>query len=107
MNCKDFERLIPLYLKNELEDKGLKVFIEHVTNCNPCKEELAIQFLITEGMQRLEDGDTLDVERELNDKLIQSIKRLERKRRFSTFFILSEIAITLGLIVVLLYFLVL
>lgn len=27
--------------------------------CPGCKEELVIQFLVTEGMQRLEDGDAL------------------------------------------------
>ena len=28
--------------------------------CPGCKEELVIQFLVTEGMQRLEDGDAFD-----------------------------------------------
>ena len=32
--------------------------------CPGCKEELVIQFLVTEGMQRLEDGDAFDLQRE-------------------------------------------
>lgn len=81
MNCKDFEQMIPLYFQNELREEELKAFIEHMNSCDICKEELTIQYLLTEGMHRLEDGNTLDVEKELTEKLKQSMHRLEIKKR--------------------------
>ena len=46
--------------------------------CPGCKEELVIQFLVTEGMQRLEDGDAFDLQRELELRLAEA----KRKVRF-------------------------
>lgn len=85
MKCNEFEKMIPRYLKNELKDRDLKEYLSHVNSCDSCKEEMTIQYLITEGMQRLEEGNTFDVEKELGDKMHQSMKHLERKRLFREF----------------------
>ena len=37
--------------------------------CSFCLEELSIQFLVTTGMQRLENGDTFDLNRELRMRI--------------------------------------
>ncbi|MDD2973018.1 MAG: zf-HC2 domain-containing protein [Lachnospiraceae bacterium] len=85
MNCSDFERMIPGYLQNELKEKELAQFIQHAASCNACKEEMTIQYLITEGVQRLEDGKTLDVEKELGEKLRQSKRHLRQLRKLKDF----------------------
>ena len=40
-------------------------FIAHIESCQECMEEVSIQFLITEGMNRLEQGDTFELKKEL------------------------------------------
>ena len=85
MNCNEFERMIPGYLHNELKEKELKQYIEHANTCDVCREEMTIQYLITEGMQRLEDGQTLDVEKELDEKMNQSVKHLKRVKGMKNF----------------------
>ena len=45
--------------------------------CPGCKEELVIQFLVTEGMQRLEDGDAFDLQRELEIRLTEAKRKVD------------------------------
>lgn len=85
MKCNEFERMIPAYLHNELKERQMKQYIEHARTCAVCREEMTIQYLITEGMQRLENGQTLDVERELNEKMNQSVKHLKRVKALRNF----------------------
>ena len=49
----------------------------------PGLQELVIQFLVTEGMQRLEDGDAFDLQRELELRLAEA----KRKVRFHMAFL--------------------
>ena len=56
MICKEIEKMIPSFLEDDLDTDDLREFMEHVERCNDCMEELSIQFLVTEGMARLESG---------------------------------------------------
>ena len=80
MNCKEFEKNIPDFIAGKLD---LQEFGEHMRECPGCKEELVIQFLVTEGMQRLEDGDAFDLQRELELRLAEA----KRKVRFHMAFL--------------------
>jgi hypothetical protein len=77
MTCKEFERLIPDFLERKLTFRTLKEFGEHMNSCSECNEELAIQFLVTEGMQRLEEGDAFDLQSELDERLEEARKRVK------------------------------
>ena len=78
MDCKEFERLIPDFISQKLNYQSLIEFSEHMEGCKDCKEELVIQFLVSEGMQRLEEGDAFDLQNELDERL----KEAERKIKF-------------------------
>lgn len=69
MECKDAEKLIPEFLDSELDVHTMEKFLKHVDECPECMEELSIQYLITEGTLRLEDGGTFDLSKELNELL--------------------------------------
>ena len=56
MDCKDVMKMIPDFLNEDLKGRELKSFVEHMEKCKDCKEELSIQFLVQEGMARLEDA---------------------------------------------------
>lgn len=75
MNCKEFEKLIPGFIKDKLDYSAMKRFSEHLEQCDNCKEELIIQFLVTEGVQRLEDGRAFDLQKEMDQRL----NRIKRK----------------------------
>lgn len=104
MECIECEKLIPVYLHNELSEKDIERFIDHMNECKSCKEELTIQFLIFEGIHRLEAGDTMNVEGELTEKLNFSMKKLERRRRMRDIITIGFILSIFAFIFALLYF---
>lgn len=69
MDCKEFEKRIPDFIENRLEQKLLKRFIRHAESCAECREELTIQILVLEGMARLEDGAAFDLSGEVETRL--------------------------------------
>lgn len=73
LDCKDYEKLIPDFLANKLDSEDAEKFIAHMEQCQECMEEVSIQFLITEGMNRLEHGNTFELSKEL-DVLIEENK---------------------------------
>ena len=76
-NAEEFEKNIPEFIAGELDFLTLQEFGEHMQECPRCKEELVIQFLVTEGMQRLEDGDAFDLQRELEIRLTEAKRKVK------------------------------
>ncbi len=64
MNCKEVEKLIPLFVENQLDTEDLREFVDHIHNCKDCEEELTIQLLVTEGLHRLESGNAFNLQDE-------------------------------------------
>ncbi len=97
MDCKEFEKMIPDFLEQKMDFITLHKFNEHRKQCGACKEELDIQFLVSEGMLRLEEGDSFDLQNELDVRLQEA----ERKIHFHNVFLyagaVAEVLIVLGL----------
>ena len=79
MNCKEFEKLIPSFIHDNMKEELLPDFVDHVRHCKECEEELAIQYLTTEGLNRLEKGASFSLDKELTYK-ISKADRLVRLR---------------------------
>lgn len=92
MDCKEFERLIPDFISDKLDYQSLKRFKSHMEHCENCREELTIQFLVTEGVQRLEDGSAFDLQGELYQHLEETSKRVRRHDIFMWAGLILEIA---------------
>ena len=83
MTCKEFEKMIPDFLNRKLDFLTLEQFIGHMESCKECYEELTIQFLVTEGMLRLEEGDAFDMQAELDERLEEARNHM----KFHTMFL--------------------
>ncbi len=83
MDCKEFEKQIPAFIARKMDYPTLKSFHAHIEKCEDCKEELVIQFLATEGIQRLEDGSAFDLQSELDARLAET----EHKIKFHSGFV--------------------
>ncbi len=81
MECKEIRKMIPRFIQDDLENKEIKAFIEHIGQCEECREELDIQYLVSEGIQRLEKGSTFDLQNELEMKLNKASRRIRARRR--------------------------
>lgn len=91
MECKEFEKLIPDFINQKMNYPTLKEFAAHLEECPDCKEELTIQFLVTEGVARLEQGSAFDLNKELNQRLIKAKNKLERNSAIITAGIVFEL----------------
>ncbi len=61
--------MIPQFLADDLTTEELREFMEHIENCTDCKEELTIEFLVSEGLVRLENGAVFDLQKELSERI--------------------------------------
>ena len=91
MDCKEFEKLIPEFIEGKLDYPTLKKFSEHMEQCEDCKEELTIQFLVTEGIQRLEDGSAFDLQKELSARMAEAKRKIRFHNSFLRFGLVMEI----------------
>lgn len=79
MDCKEFERRIPLFLQNNMDYESMEEFHKHMSECANCKEELSIQFLVSEGIKHLENGDVFNLDEELSGRIEASRRSHYRK----------------------------
>lgn len=101
MNCKEAEKKIPSFLQDDLDGSKLEEFVEHVENCSECKEELSIQFLVTEGLERLEEGNNFNLQEELLMKLEGAEHRINVHRMLWYILLCLEAAVAAAVIIAL------
>ncbi len=102
MNCKETEKMIPLFLQDALEGKKLEQFVEHIEKCPECKEELSIQFLVAEGMERLEEGNNFNLQNALTKKLDSAHSRIKVHRGLQHTLICLETAVAVVILIAIL-----
>ena len=59
MNCLEAQGLVMKYINNELSGHELEDFLKHIDRCSDCREELEIYYILTTGMNQL-DNDYVD-----------------------------------------------
>ena len=99
MDCKEYEKLIPEFIDKKLNYTMTKRFVEHLKSCPNCKEELNIQFLIEEGMARLEDGGAFDLQKEMRELLAEANRKIRLYERLRFWCRLTELLIVVGVLV--------
>ena len=99
MDCKETQRCIHLFLKDELDWDTAQKFVEHVRSCNECMEELTIEYLLSEGMSRLENADEIDVQKELEEMLNRTMLRVKRRKQLKAgLFMLASMLLSIILL---------
>ncbi len=98
MDCKEYEKMIPDYIAHRMSFRRLKAFQEHTESCQNCREELEIQFLVSAGMARLEEGDSFDLKGEMNDGLEMARKEIRGHERWMNIGFVMQILIAILLV---------
>ena len=81
---------IPDFFQDCLDEPQLHEFLKHYDSCADCREEVAIQFLIHEGLARVESGTAFHFEREMGECIEERRERLIRRERFTRFTFVFE-----------------
>ena len=101
MNCKDAEKKIPYFLQDELDGSKLEEFVQHVDTCPECREELSIQFLVAEGLERLEKGNNFNLQQELLLKMKDARRHINIHRMLWYTLVCLEVAVASAIIIAL------
>ena len=75
MDCKRAQSMVTPYIQKKLNDKEMEEFLEHISHCGECYEELEIYFTAYYTLERLEEEDgeqVYDVEHALHENLAES-----------------------------------
>ena len=107
MDCKETERMIPLFLEDNLDNQEMQEFLIHVNSCEDCREELTIQFLISVGLKRLEDGNTFNLAGELEQKLRDAGHKMKVRSSLQWSALVLQVRVVIALIIVIAVFLLL
>lgn len=78
MECNEFEKKIPDFIKRKMDYLTLRDFYAHMQSCDDCKEELTIHFLVSDGLQRLEAGEAFDLQKEWAVRMEEAKRKLRR-----------------------------
>jgi len=57
MDCITFQKMIPVYMNKTLSDESLNEFLNHKKNCSKCSDELEVFYIVTKGMEILDEKD--------------------------------------------------
>lgn len=101
-DCRTSEQCMNAFINNELTDYELYCFLNHVIKCASCYEELETSYLLSEALSRLEEGETIDLENELKQKVKNSRKALRIHGFIGNIYRSAEI---ISMIIVLLFLL--
>lgn len=93
MDCKEYEKKIPMFFNDEMNFTQLKEFAEHTSTCESCKEELTIQFLIDKGLERLEEGSAFDLNKEMQLRMEAAKGKIQFHERFLKMGFLGELLV--------------
>lgn len=99
MDCKTVRKNINNFIEDNLEERELQDFIDHISHCTDCKEELSIQFLVTEGLSELESSSSFDIQGKLEEKLNHGYRISRLRHRMKVFMYICEVLVLIAVIV--------
>ena len=105
IECRIAESMVTQYINHSLSVDELEEFLDHISHCSSCYDELETYFIVHEAIQQLdepEDSSALDF-RKLLDQDIRKSRRYIRKKRwfhFLTGLLLAVFAVLLLIFVI-------
>lgn len=92
MTCKEVEQMIMPYINDELTDKQLGPFLEHINACKNCYEELEIYYTIYAGLSQLDgENEGRDMHNILQEALHASEQRVRGRVFFNLYYLASQV----------------
>lgn len=83
-DCDSFEKQIPDFLEDRLDNDEAEAFLRHFDRCADCREELSIQYLVYAGLPKLETGETFHLNRELAETVQRAREQILRRRKLAS-----------------------
>lgn len=83
LKCRDLQMMISDFIEKRLTDQQLEIFLEHITGCQECYDELEVYYMITIGLRQLDEDHTgtLDLKRNLREFIEEQRRELYQRKR--------------------------
>ena len=82
--CARMEKLVPGYLNHDLKPAELAAFIDHISTCRSCYDELETSFFVRKVTEQLDDDpvqdEPLDIRRLLEEDIAHSRRVIQMHR---------------------------
>lgn len=107
MTCKEAESLVMAYIRHELEAAKLEEFLEHLEQCENCREELEIYYTVQAGIRQLDadtdtDTDHYNIKGDMEEDLIASRQQVYSRRLLTVLRYAANTLMAMSLVVMLL-----
>lgn len=102
VDCKKIEKRIPLYLADKLSVYETLGFLNHISECPSCKEELTIQYMVSEGIDKAEKYNEYNLLGGLQEKIALSYGRIKKHDIMyflSTIFVFAAIGLFVAAVI--------
>lgn len=79
--CSWYESKMDDFFADRLTNEEMERFLAHGKQCEACQEELSIRFLIGEGMEIIDAGESFHLDNELAARQEEAGVRLQKRKR--------------------------
>lgn len=70
LSCREAEKMVMPFIEERLDEQELEQFLDHISGCESCREELEIYYIVSLGLQQLDSGNAgYDLAGALEDSL--------------------------------------
>ena len=85
MDCQTAEEMVNRYINHTLSLEDMESFLNHISTCSSCYDELETSFIVNEAMQRLtqeeeEEEGALDFRQLLDQDICRSRKYIRKMK---------------------------
>ncbi len=77
MNCAEAERMVSRYVRKDLSFRETQDFLEHISECSSCREELETSFFVHQAILRLDKDE--DASMDLKTLLDEDIRKTTQR----------------------------
>ncbi|MBR2188838.1 MAG: zf-HC2 domain-containing protein [Eubacterium sp.] len=105
---KEAAEMIPRYLEDDLKEKELRRFLEHVQSCHLCYEELETAFMVDRTVRYLDDEMDDDgpgsynltemMQNDIREKRAELVRKKITRRAFLVLVTLAAVVVALMLL---------
>lgn len=104
MTCLEARKCIYDYLNHKLSDEKLQEFMDHISECDECMEELRITHMVYSGVQKLDavDDSNLNIDGSFRRQLLDTKFYLFRTKALEIIRMVADSAVFWAVLVTLL-----
>lgn len=105
VTCKEAESLVMAYIRHDMDVQTMEEFLEHIDECENCREELEIYYTVEAGIRQLDsdtDTDRYNIKGDMEADIMASRQRIYSMRFLSVLRYASNTLIVMSLVVILL-----